>query len=210
MNFDNPRTGFSLEKLDDGIFFEKIGFHTEFRETNDAEQFVFGDADADCSYWSYQNHENTSGITCLKYAIEQLTSDRITENELCAYAESSDLEIGISTGDMLEILENYGLTAEYNENTSLRELMEMLEEGKVICTVSSILLEPNGLCPYEGSSADMYVQVIEIDIRDPMHQVVRLNVPFDSDGAGKVYDLPSFSRAWKAGNKSVIYVGRGN
>lgn len=210
MNYDNPRAGFSLEKLDDGIFFEAIGLRNEFREPEDVEQFVFGNADADGVYWSYQNHENTGGVTCLKYAIEQLTSKQITEKELCDHAEFSDWEMGISTGDMLKILESYGLTVEYSENASVKELMEMLEDGKVICTVNGFLLEPNGLCPYEGSSADRYVQVTEIDIRDPMHQVIRLNDPSDSDGAGKMYGLPAFSRAWKAGNKTVIYVDRGN
>lgn len=211
MNFDNPRFESSIEQLDNGIFFEVVGYHAGVDEVEDEEALVFGHGDVDGINWSYQIRENADGIACLKYAIEQLTSHRICEDELCKYAEDFayfDWETGISTGDMLNILERYGLTSEYYEGTSLQELMEMLEEGKAICVVNSVLLESKGLFPYEGSSGDSYVQIIEIDVRDPLHQFVRLNVPFNNKGAGKAYDLETFSNAWKAGNKAVIFAGR--
>lgn len=213
MNFDIPRYDSSIEQLDSGVLFEVFGHKTEVHEAEDEQALVFGNPEADCASWSYHTHENADGIACLKYAIEQLTSNKISEEELCSLADASayyDLETGISTGDMLHILESYDLSSEYCENTSLQELMEMLEEGKAICAVSSSLLEGKDPLPYEGFSADTYVQVIGIDLRDPLRQFVRLNVPFDRRGAGKVYDLAAFSNAWKAGNKSVIFVGRRN
>lgn len=211
MNFDNPRFESSIEQLDNGIFFEVVGYHAGVNEVEEDEAFLFGHGDVDGINWSYQIQENADGIACLKYVIEQLTSRRVCEDELCKYAEDFayfDWETGISTGDMLNILERYGLTPEYYEGTSLQELMEMLEEGKVICVVNSVLLESEGMFPYEGSSGNAYVQIIEIDVRDPLRQFVRLNVPFNSKGAGKAYDLATFLNAWKAGNKAVIFTGR--
>ena len=200
-----------LEQLDNGIFFEVIGKNLEVSEATLDEEFIFGCADADCVNWSYQFHENADGVSCLKYVIEQLTPVWICEKELCDYAEGLnyfDWETGISTGDMIHILEQYDLAPEYYEHSSLQDLMEMLEEGKAICIVNRTLLESEALLPYKGSCADAYVQVIEIDIRDPLHQSVRLNVPFDPKGAGKVYDLSAFINSWRTGNQAVIFVNR--
>lgn len=213
MRLENLQPAASLEQLDQGVFYEVIGRRVELEKGAEGEICVFGQGDVDCAYWSYQLHENAGGIACLGYTIAQLTGAWITDQELCDQAERLgyfDRETGISTGDMMAVLKRYRLSVEYSEDVSVQMLMEILEEGKAICLVNSFLLDGKGHTPYEGSTADALVQVIEINVQDPLNPFVRLNVPFSPDGAGKKYDLQTFSRSWKAGNRSVIYVGRSN
>lgn len=213
MHLENLQPGASLERLDQGVFYEVIGRRGELEKGTEEESCVFGQGDVDCAYWSGQVHENAGGIACLGYAIAQLTDARITDQELCDRAERLgrfDPEMGISTGDMMAVLKSYRLSPEYSEDTSMQMLMEILEEGKALCLVNSFLLEGKGHTPYEGSTADAFVQVIEINVQNPLNPFIRLNVPFSSDGAGKKVDLQTFSRAWKAGNRAVICVGRSN
>lgn len=213
MRLENLQPAASLEQLDQGVFYEVIGRRGEIEKGAEEESYVFGQGDVDRVYWSYQIHENAGGIACLGYTIAQLTGVRITNQELCDQAERLghfDRETGISTGDVMAILKHHRLYSEYSEDASMQMLMEILEEGKAICPVNSFLLDGKGRTPYEGSTADALVQVIEINVQDPLNPFVRLNVPFSPDGAGKKYDLQTFSLSWKAGNRAVIYVGRSN
>ncbi len=211
MDFDKALKGHSLDRLEEGIYFERLGVCHESEEKIDEEAFLFGTPRQDAECWHLQLEDNSGGIACQTYVIEQLTGEGISEQELCKKAEHwgfYDPQSGISTDDLVLMLEKQGFVVEYMEDISMRDAMEMLEDGKLLCAVSRIALEDSGMPQFPGISADCFVELTGIDLSDPANVRAYINAPYDKSGAGKACSWDAFSAAWKIGGRAAIYVNR--
>ena len=200
-----------IEVMEDGVIIEHLTSHPELGETAQEQGELFGNPERDAEVWTGSENIALSGLMCQKYAAEQLLEKTFAEQDIIAAAEKNGWygeERGMVFSDAGKLLEQMGLTAEYEHGLTLKELCEMLYNGeKIICPVSSMLLRYPELSGFPGVSADLMVEVIGVDLSGEEQRII-INDPIAEKG-GTEHMFKDFLEAWKAGSCSAVSVGTG-
>ena len=195
---------YSFEQLEEGIFLERFEVHREFEEDAvSPEDFIFGVlSPEDCVFLQ----ETGDGATaCQLSMIAQLLGEEAAQPWMeKAQAEGWYVpECGTSAEDMDALLRAAGLQTCRIDDCSMSDLLEILADGeKAMCSVSTVLLE----CPeaegWPGISADRFMQVLGVDMRDAEFVQVHLYDPVR--GGVRVCSLQDFIASWEAGGRQLV------
>lgn len=205
-NAENAEELKTTELLEEGVEMEHIRApESEVAFLEDAER-VYGAIEKDSECWERQVGANSSDICCQKYVVEQLLGTHFSESEFADIACKNGWyhsEKGTTCSDIGNILEQFNIKTEREENISVSDLCTMLDNGeKVICLVNDSVL----YCP-ELSEISMFypnhaVEVIGIDGSDKEKVKVIINDP-EATSAKTVIDSDIFFKAMGKNNFCV-------
>ncbi|WP_320044388.1 hypothetical protein [uncultured Desulfobacter sp.] len=176
-----------------------------------------GDPAADMDRWHEQVHPDSCAIVSQEFVLESVLDRDFSEQELVDIAVDHGWYTpggGTTLPDMGRLMEFCDLEVSYEENCTLDDLINKLENGeKIIVAVDSDEIWNPGLGEDElladfygipGQGVNHAVQVIGIDQSDPDNPFVIINDPGTSDGKGLSIPADDFNEAWEDSNHYVV------
>lgn len=199
----------AVRELDEGVRLEHIGAMPSMQEFLKETDSIAGDPEEDMENWHQQSEQNSCAISCQEFVAEQLLDREFSEKEMIEHAKSRgwyDAETGTPVEDVGKLLEELGLSVEWERGLTLNDLALELDSGaKLICGVSHMVLANPEFAALPGYKADHAVEVIGIDAADASNVKVVLNDPGTEQGRGIEVPADIFADAWNAsGNYAVI------
>ncbi|WP_320044389.1 hypothetical protein [uncultured Desulfobacter sp.] len=176
-----------------------------------------GDPAADMDRWHEQVHPDSCAIVSQEFVLESVLDRDFSEQELVDIAVDHGWYTpgsGTTLPDMGRLMEFCDLEVSYEENCTLDDLINKLENReKVIVAVDSDEIWNPGLGEDEfladfhgipGQGVNHAVQVIGIDQSDPDNPFVIINDPGTSDGKGLSIPADDFNEAWEDSNHYLV------
>lgn len=195
--------------------------------TGTASAELYGDPEAAAEYWFHQSYDNC-GLGAVAVVVGQLTGDMPTEEEIINVAMTTPSEVhpgsiyippndvsdpntgnGTSAGDMVVLLNEYGIDAETTDEqsaeqyeaipTGLKALAQYVDQGhKVIASVNA-----ETLWAEDGQRTEANHVVVVTGV-DTTKGVVHLSDTGTSDGRDKQVSIDTFTRAWSTSDEAMI------
>lgn len=174
------------------------------------EENVAGSPAADMEAWECQGYTNRCALYSQKFAIEQITGEKIDIEEFAEIAKENGWfteEGGTNTLNMNKMLEYYNISHEVNYDANMEDLEAALRNGdKIIVSVDSGQIwhgESNDIFS-PSTCSDHALQVIGIDYSNPDEPMVVLNDSGTPNGCGEMVPYETFENAWAAGDHQMI------
>lgn len=167
------------------------------------EDGVIGTPDKDVEFWQPQTTAFTCAVQAQRGIIEEFTGEKVSESQLVYEATANGwlTDQGMSPSDVGKLLEIHGIPCHPVVGASIEDLMRELSMGhKVVIGVDSgeLWTQDSRMEDFFHQSADHAIWVTGVDISDPANPKVIINDSGNSrDGAGKAYDLNTFTNAWE-------------
>ena len=187
---------------------------------------VYGDPAAAAKYWRAQSLEDNCGLMAVADVVGELTGNEPTEQQMITlaqntpsgtnpgpiYAPAADPSHaagngGVEMADLVVLLDHYGIKSamfwtQHPETTGIPALQQYLHDGrKAIAWVNSaVIWNTND----QRAKADHYLVVTGIDADK---QVVHLNDP-GADHADEQVSVTTFTKAWHAGEESIVVTAK--
>lgn len=196
----------TIELLEEGVELEHIKApKSEFIFLEDTER-VYGRIEKDSECWECQVGKNSSDVCCQKYVAEQLLETHFNESEFADIARKNGWyhsEKGTACSDIGNILEQFNIKTEREENISISDLCIMLDNGeKVICLVNDSVLQCPELSEFSMFYPNQAIEVIGIDGSDKENMQVIVNDP-KSASAKTIFAAETFFKAMGKNNFCV-------
>lgn len=214
MNFDLGRVTSPnrIEILEPGVSLERIGFReTEPKnfEADDVCALTFGEFGADLPWRAGEGVDSGVIFACNIY--EQLTGEWMDLERFQRDAIQSNAfnpEEGSSLAELAKLLESYGAPSENLESAGLKDLMELLSDGKkIVCLVSELMLTHD--CARAGMFLlpDGIIQLTAIDISSPDDVIVHYRSSSVTPGEDLTCNYERFTAAWDTSERYAYAFG---
>ncbi len=200
----------------DGVLYAQDGYDNFNPAMTDSEG-VIGDPGADMTHWHQQTGADTCGVVSQEFILDDVLGRDFTESELREIAASEGWYTpggGTPLPEMGRLLEHFNLEVDYQEDCTLEDLSQKIEEGqKVIVALDSDEIWNPGAVDDDllytrwglpGQDANHAVQVIGVDGSDPEHPAVVLNDPGMAEGQGLKIPADTFMDAWEDSNHYMV------
>jgi hypothetical protein len=176
---------------------------------------IIGDPAHDMAPWHQQQHNDTCAVASQEFILDSfglhLSEDALRHEALVHgwYTPNGGMPMNC-VGDLLAA---HGIATEQHEGSTWQDLVHALTQGdKVIVALNAEVIwyhgspdDPLGSYPgIPGQNPDHAVEVIGMDMHDPLHPAVILNDPGLPDGRGIEVPESVFEQAWSASNHFMV------
>src|SRR5574337_496183 len=171
---------------------------------------LYGDPGAAAPYWRYQ-HQEDCGLMAVADVVGQLTGHEPTQigielrglfTNSATHEGQIDEFDGTSPGDLVKLLQHYGIESDLTTGNTMAGLDQYLAGGhKVIAGLNAETIW--NYPPGEGqrTDADHAVVVTGVDTRT---DIVHLNDSGTPTGRDEQIPMATFTQAWATGNNLLI------
>ncbi|MCD4720208.1 MAG: hypothetical protein K8S13_10175 [Desulfobacula sp.] len=178
---------------------------------------VLGDPATDMAQWHQQTYSDSCAIVSQEFILDTVLDHDFSEEELVELANEKGWYTpggGTTLPNMGRVMEHFNLEVAYDENCTLEDLSEKLENGeKIIVALDSDEILNPGMGEDEplalyygipGQGANHAVQVIGIDQSDPDNPEVIINDPGTPNGKALSIPAADFNEAWEDSNHYMV------
>ncbi|MBS9534126.1 C39 family peptidase [Mycobacterium sp. M1] len=178
--------------------------------TAHADGQMYGDPEAAAAYWRYQ-HQEDCGLMAIADVVGQLTGHEplqigIELRGLFSKSQTHQGSIyefdGTSPGDMVVLLQQYGIASDLTTGNTMSQLEQYLGAGhKVIAGLNAETIWNYPPDQGQHTSADHAVVVTGVDTAN---NVVHLNDSGTPTGRNEQIPTATFEQAWATGDNLLI------
>lgn len=171
---------------------------------------LYGDPDAAAAYWRYQ-HQEDCGLMAVADVVGQLTGKEpsqlgIEMRGIFTPSQSHQGSIyefdGTSPGDMVVLLQHYGIASDLTTGNSMETIEQDLAGGhKVIAGINAEIIWDYPAGKGQRTQADHAVVVTGVDTRT---DIVHLNDSGTPNGRDEQIPMATFTEAWATSNNMLI------
>lgn len=196
-----------IEKLEEGIFVEKIQRSIDVESPS--EDFYYGNYQEGTKGWVFDVNPDKNLSMVVHMLLNQMYEDVDIQQDNLEYFSKIDAQ-NMSIGDFTQVLYERELHVEEYSGLNLKETLSLLDDdGKLLCFLSADILEGTSAVKLKGLAPNRVVELIGVDISNPINIRAFYNDPTCEDGCGKSCGWKKFNSAWDTSGKYAMFIFKG-